>query len=54
MNFQVGGDIYIENEVEEPLVFQSVQVADDVDETRVAETAKNLSPTSAGTQKSCT
>ena len=44
------GDIYIENEVEEPLVFQLSQIKRN-DDTSVAEAGINMFPTSSGTQK---
>jgi len=48
--FSGGGDIYIENAVEVPLVFKSVQLANDVETDDVNDAAK-LSPTHPGTQK---
>ena len=48
--FSGGGDIYIENEVEEPLVFQLSQIKGN-DDTFVAETGINVSPAYSGTQK---
>ena len=46
--FSGGGDIYIVNEVEEPFIFQSTQLTDEVDENGEV---TNLSPITDGTQK---
>jgi len=49
--FSGGGDIYIENEVEEPFIFQSTQLTDEVDENGEAEIQTKSSPIKGGTHK---
>ena len=49
--FSGGGDIYIENEMEEPFIFQSIQLTDEVDENGEAEIQTNSSPIKVGTHK---